>query len=114
VVGLEGASEIMEPWNDGMVGLEGTLRITEPWNRGTVGLEGTSRIAGLWNHSTVVLEGISEPPRLTPCHGLGAPHQLKLPRAPSMALGPPGMGHHNFSERKCQDGGFVCSRAWLF
>jgi len=32
-------------------------------------------------------------PAPTPCHGLAAPHQLRLPRAPSMVLSTSRDGH---------------------
>lgn len=41
------------------------------------------------NHRIDELEGISRPPSPS---GLGAPHQLWVPRSPSMALGTPGHG----------------------
>ena len=47
------------------------------------------------------LEGTLKISQLQP-HAVGrtAPHQFRLPRAPSNpALTPPGMGHHSFSEQ---------------
>jgi len=41
----------------------------------------------------VVVEVTLEAPRPHFCHGLVAPHQLRLPRAPPWPWAPPWMGH---------------------
>ena len=64
-------------------------------NRGIVEwlrLKGTFSVTEPWNHSAVGLEGTSQTPSPTPCRGLAAPHQLRLPRVPPQPPGPPGDG----------------------